>query len=63
MTNQEREEIWAWEDIARKALVTPKISRSEVDCVLIGINRSDDEQLKQAMISLRKKAWKTKQRK
>tara|TARA_R100000458_G_scaffold16384_2_gene14061 strand:- start:2545 stop:2736 length:192 start_codon:yes stop_codon:yes gene_type:complete len=61
MTKEERKVLWEWEDIARKALVTPNISRSEVDTVIIGIKQSDDEQLKGAMDKLREKAWKHKQ--
>jgi len=60
MTKNDRERIWEWEDIARKALVTPRLSRSEVDTILIGLTRSDSQELKDAMERLREKAWKAK---
>jgi len=60
MTKNDRERIWEWEDIARKALATPRLSRSEVDTILIGLTRSDNQELKDAMERLREKAWKAK---
>ena len=46
-----------WENIARRVLADPKASRSEVDCVLIGITRSRDEWLITELKKKRKKAW------
>tara|TARA_R110002020_G_scaffold69785_3_gene181604 strand:+ start:2096 stop:2287 length:192 start_codon:yes stop_codon:yes gene_type:complete len=63
MTKEDRERIWEWEDVARKALVTPRLSRSEVDTILIGLTRSDNAELKAAMERMREKAWKAKRMK
>jgi len=60
MTKKDRERIWEWEDIARKALATPRLSRSEVESILIGLTRSDNQELKDAMERLKEKAWRTK---
>ena len=46
-----------WENIARRVLADPHASRSEVDCVLIGITRSKDIWLIAELKKKRKKAW------
>jgi len=49
-----------WEKIAQRVLRDPKASRSEVDCALIGITRSDDAELRKLLKKKRKTAWKAK---
>ncbi len=51
--------IEQWETIARKVLLIPnhRVSRSEVDSVLVGIHQSKDGWLKQELQKKREKAW------
>ena len=51
--------IEQWETIARKVLLMPnhRVSRSEVDSVLIGITQSKDRWLKAQLKKKRDKAW------
>jgi hypothetical protein len=57
MTNKPTGTIEEWENIARRVLADPKASRSEVDCVLIGITKSRDAWLIKELTKKRVKAW------
>ena len=52
------DKIKQWEKIAQRILRDPKASRSEVDCALTGITRSNDTNLRNLLQLKRKKAWK-----
>ena len=51
--------IEQWETIARKGLLMPnhRVSRSEVDSVLVGITQSKDRWLQSELKKKREKAW------
>ena len=55
---EEINKIKLWEEIAKRVVRDPKASRSEVDCALIGITRSDDAELRELLKKKRKTAWK-----
>jgi len=46
-----------WEAIARRVLLIPNASRSEVDSVLVGVTRSKDRWLIEELKKKRAKAW------
>jgi len=46
-----------WEAIARRVLLIPNASKSEVDSVLVGVTRSKDRWLIDALKKKRDKAW------
>ena len=46
-----------WETIARRVLLIPNASKSEVESVLVGVTRSKDRWLIDALKKKRAKAW------
>jgi hypothetical protein len=47
-----------WEEIARRVLLDPRASRSEVLSAQIGIAQSKDNELKENLETKKQKAWK-----
>jgi hypothetical protein len=47
-----------WEEIARRVLLDPRASRSEVLSAQIGISQSKDNELKEKLETKKQKAWK-----
>ena len=46
-----------WETIARRVLLIPNASKSEVEAVMVGVERSKDRWLIDALEKKRAKAW------
>ena len=55
---EDMEQVKEWERIAQRILHDPKASRSEVTTALIGITRSKDAALREALEEKKLKAWK-----
>lgn len=55
---EDMEQVKEWERIARRILHDPKASRSEVTTALVGITRSKDAVLREALEEKKLKAWK-----
>jgi hypothetical protein len=57
---EDTRQIQEWEKIGRDCLTEKNLSASELNSVLIGLTRSQDEKLKESLRLKYEKAWRAK---